>query len=164
MKAQNIILDYENQRKIESQHIVIDGVFWAVWAAAIPVPLVEALFIMIVQLKMISRLSFEYRVPFSETRAKMIIAALTAGLATFAFVKSNFLKLIPGIGTFSSQASIVIFTAAITYAIGQVFIKHFESGGTFLDFDENQFKDYFANQYQEGKKIAIRTVQTQSNE
>ena len=161
MREPSTILDDETQSKTEAQLIVIDGVFWAVWVAAIPVPVVEALFITVVQLKMISSLSLKYRVPFSKTRAKIIIAALTAGLATFALIKSNFLKLIPGIGTFSSQVSITIFATATTYAIGQVFIRHFESGGTLLNFDANRFKDYFANKYQEGQKIAVHTVQTQ---
>jgi len=40
---------------------------------------------------------------------------------------------------------------ASTYAVGQVFIQHFESGGTFLDFDPEKVKGYFAEQFEKGK-------------
>lgn len=43
-------------------------------------------------------------------------------------------------------------SGAITYAIGQVFIQHFESGGTFLDFDPKKVKEYFMEQFEEGNK------------
>ena len=42
---------------------------------------------------------------------------------------------------------------ASTYAVGQVFIQHFESGGTFLDFDPDKVKAYFAEQVEKGKLV-----------
>ncbi|MDE2463441.1 MAG: GTPase, partial [Alphaproteobacteria bacterium] len=38
--------------------------------------------------------------------------------------------------------------AASTYALGKVFIQHFESGGTFLDMDPDKVSAYFKEQYE----------------
>jgi hypothetical protein len=39
------------------------------------------------------------------------------------------------------------FGAAATYAVGQVFIQHFESGGTFLDFDPDKVREHFRQEF-----------------
>jgi hypothetical protein len=36
--------------------------------------------------------------------------------------------------------------------MGKVFIQHFESGGTFLTFDPQQVRDYYAQQFEKGKE------------
>ena len=41
-----------------------------------------------------------------------------------------------------------------TWALGKVFIQHFESGGTFLDFDPEEVKEYFKAQFEEGREVA----------
>jgi hypothetical protein len=41
--------------------------------------------------------------------------------------------------------------AASTWATGKVFIRHFESGGTFLDFDPAKARAYYAEEYEAGK-------------
>ncbi len=64
----------------------------------------------------------------------------------------------PGLGTFLGITAMSAFSGAITYAVGQVYIQHFESGGTFLDFDPKKVKAYFMDQFQNGKKMAKKTV------
>ena len=46
-------------------------------------------------------------------------------------------------------------SGALTYAVGRVFIQHFESGGTFLDFDPAEVSKYFAEKYEQGRKINL---------
>ena len=47
-----------------------------------------------------------------------------------------------------------VFSGAATWAIGKVFIQHFASGGTFLDFDPKKVKDYFMDLFKQGQEIA----------
>ena len=47
-----------------------------------------------------------------------------------------------------------IFTGATTYAIGKSFMMHFESGGTFLDFDPAKVRAYFRQEFEKGQKLA----------
>ena len=42
----------------------------------------------------------------------------------------------------------------LTYAVGKVFIQHFESGETFLTFYPEKVKAYYAEMFEEGKKAA----------
>jgi len=46
------------------------------------------------------------------------------------------LKFIPKIGTVLGGISTSTIGAASTYAVGQVFMQHFDQGGTLLDFEE----------------------------
>jgi hypothetical protein len=48
------------------------------------------------------------------------------------------------------------FAAAVTWAMGRVFIQHFETGGTLLDFNAEKMRDYFKSEFEaassKGKK------------
>lgn len=162
-KQEQIIILDETRQKCKVQQIVVHNVFWAVWIGVLPTPIIDAIFMKAVQLKMISELSLEYNVRFSKNRGKAIITGLIAGLGTGVLAGTHLMKAIPGIGTIPGAINLTIFAGATTYAIGQIFIKHFESGGTLLDFDATQFKDYFREQMQEGEKVARRTQATPSS-
>jgi hypothetical protein len=47
-------------------------------------------------------------------------------------------------------------SAAFTYAVGKVFLQHFASGGTFLDFDPKTVREYFAKMFDEGKLVVAK--------
>ena len=53
---------------------------------------------------------------------------------------------LPLVGSLLSVASLPLFAGGITYAVGKVFITHFASGGTFLDFDPDKVRSYFNQQ------------------
>jgi uncharacterized protein (DUF697 family) len=111
-----------------------------------------------VQLKMLHRLSQIYEVEFSESRVKSVIAALVGMITTDSLHRgafTSFIKSIPLVGVIGA-VSMPLYAGATTYAIGKVFIQHFESGGTFLDFDPKKVKEYFAKLYEEGKLAASK--------
>jgi hypothetical protein len=60
----------------------------------------------------------------------------------------------PGVGTAAGVMSMSILGGAATYAIGKVFVQHFESGGTFLDFDPEAVREHFAAEFTKGKDVA----------
>jgi uncharacterized protein (DUF697 family) len=106
-----------------------------------------------VQLKMLHRLSEHYEVKFSENYGKSIIATLMGTITADSLKRgafTSFIKSIPLIGVIG-MVSMPIYAGATTYAIGKVFIQHFESGGTFLDFDSKKVKNHFAELFEEGK-------------
>ena len=47
-----------------------------------------------------------------------------------------------------------VIAGASTYALGKVFKKHFEAGGTFLSFDSERMKKYYNEKFGEGKEVA----------
>ncbi len=111
----------------------------------IPLPLVDMAGLMTIQLLMLKKLSKHYNIPFDSQRSKSAIAILVSGINS-GYIAASSSKLIPFIGSFSVAAMPVV-NGALSYAVGRVFIKHFASGGTFLDFDPVKARDYFEEQY-----------------
>jgi uncharacterized protein (DUF697 family) len=62
--------------------------------------------------------------------------------------------MVPVVGTVLGGLSMSLFSGAATYAIGKVFIQHFEAGGTFLDFNPISVKEHFHALYEEGQSVA----------
>jgi len=114
----------------------------------IPVPLVDLAGIAALEVKMLADLAKVYEVPFENDRVRPIVAGLIGGLTAtnvgYGVGSSSMLKSVPVVGSLLGAFSVPTFAAATTYAIGKVFIQHFASGGTFLDFDPDKVREYFS--------------------
>lgn len=125
---------------------------WSGAAGLIPLPFVDIVAVGGVQLEMLRRLSDIYGVPFIENRGKSIIASLAGSVlpastaTTTAMGVTSALKSIPGIGTAISAFTMPVFSAGATYVIGKVFIQHFASGGTLLDFNPPDYREFIKAQ------------------
>jgi len=117
---------------------------WSGVGGIIPIPVVDLLAVGGLQLQMLRRLSQIYNVPFSENRGKALIASLTGSAvpATSALGAATVLKAIPVVGTAISIFVMPVLSAGATYAIGKVFIQHFTSGGTLLDFNPPDYRKF----------------------
>lgn len=149
--VENDQLKAENALKIVKKYM-----YWSMGAGLIPVPFVDIATVSGVQLKMLSEISKIYEIKFSENAGKTIIAALLGGITAGALTRSSltsFIKSIPIIG-FIGSLSMPLYSGAATWAIGKVFIQHFASGGTFLNFDPQKVKDYFNELFKQGQNIA----------
>ena len=106
-----------------------------------------------------------YNVDFDEQLGKMLVTSLVSGSVPVLTVVglSSFVKIIPGIGTVGGGISMTVMSGAVIYATGQVFIQHFEAGGSFDDFDTKQWKSYFKEQLEEGKKAVKKKRERLSN-
>jgi uncharacterized protein (DUF697 family) len=58
------------------------------------------------------------------------------------------LKLAPGVGLIVGSASMAVASGVFTSALGQLFIVHFETGGTLLTFDPSKMRDHFERELQ----------------
>jgi uncharacterized protein (DUF697 family) len=56
------------------------------------------------------------------------------------------LKAIPVVGTALATIVTPTLSAGLTYAIGRVFIQHFESGGNLLDFNPPDYREFLKGQ------------------
>ncbi len=118
-------------QKIVNEYAILCGA-----AGIIPVPFLDSAVILGLQLRMIQRMGSEvYNEPVPYQKVTAAIASLTASLGSVSVGKSlgnGFLKSIPGIGNILSNLIVPGIAAATTYALGQIFIMHFQSGGTLL--------------------------------
>jgi uncharacterized protein (DUF697 family) len=144
-----------NEQK--SLQVVKRYMLWSLGAGLVPVPLLDIASVTAVQMKMISEISKVYGVEFKENRAKNIISSLFSSVSanTFAYgTVGSAIKSIPLVGTLVGSVSMSFFSGAFSYALGTVFINHFEKGGSFLDFDAEKMKANFGEMFKKGKKVA----------
>ena len=148
-----IMSNDNSERSKHADTIIRNHVIWSMGAGLIPVLVADIFAVSALQLDMIRQMSRTYDVNFSETQGKAIVTSLTS--STLARVGAGSLvKLIPGVGSLIGGATVSIFAGASTYALGQVFKRHFESGGTILDFDPARLKKMYKEQFEKGKKVA----------
>jgi uncharacterized protein (DUF697 family) len=143
----------DKDRSKRAERTVRNHVLWSMGAGFIPFPVADFLAVAAVQLDMIRSISNIYDIDFKETEGKALITSLTgSGLSRLG--ASALMKMIPGVGSALGGVSMSALSGASTYALGQVFKTHFESGGTFLDFDTDRFRKFYDEQFEKGKKVA----------
>lgn len=143
----NINSRSENASGLVKKHM------WAAMAIAlVPLPWVGMGALTALQLKMLHGLSKLYEVEFSRDRGTSIIAALIGGggAASVSANVGSLFRSIPLFGLIQTVSAATLYGAS-TYAVGQVFVQHFESGGTFLNLDPKQVRQYYAEQFVAGK-------------
>ncbi len=118
-------------------------------AGLIPMPLVDFAAISAIQLTMLKQVSAIYEIPFDSDRARSIVAALIGGLAGTNLgygLGRNLLKAVPVLGPVLGGFSVSAMGGAVTWAVGRVFMQHFASGGTLLDFDPDAMRQHFKSE------------------
>jgi uncharacterized protein (DUF697 family) len=142
-----------------AEQIIKHNVLWSAGAGVIPLPLLDAAATAAVQIRMLKQLADLYEVPFREDRIKNICTSLVAGLGApvvGGVAAISAIKFVPVVGPLVALLAMPGSSAALTYAVGKVFVQHFASGGTFLDFDPKAVREHFAKQYEEGKLTASK--------
>ena len=146
----------------EANKVVRTHTYWSLGVCLLPFPGLDVLGVAGIQLKMLSELAGVYKIEFKENRAKSIIASLAGSIGTTTLLTgsvASLVKLLPGIGSVAGGVALTAVSGASTYAVGKVFIQHFASGGTFLDFDPVETREYFAEQFKEGKLVVEQHLQ-----
>jgi len=123
---------------------------WSTGAGLIPVPLADLAAITAVQLHLLRSLARLYGVAYQKNAAKLVIGGLVTGGGTYlaAGPISSLVKLIPVVGQVTGAVVLPAVAVASTYALGKVFIQHFESGGTFLNLDPDAVRRHYHREYE----------------
>jgi uncharacterized protein (DUF697 family) len=137
---------------------------WSGVAGLVPIPVVDVLAVGGLQLQMLRRLSQVYSVEFSENRGKALIAALAGCMipATSGMGAASALKAVPIVNLLAAGFVMPVLSAGATYAIGKAFVQHFESGGTLLDFNPPDYREFVKAQ-KEMWESRVRNRSTSSN-
>jgi uncharacterized protein (DUF697 family) len=174
---ENPVIDIpsEKSRALLAEAIIRKNVLWAMGAGFIPVPGLDIAAISTAQAKMINELAVSYEVKdltselsyqvkdLNTERIRGLIISLIGGWSSTVLGRglvSSALKFIPFVGTALGSASVPITAGATTYAIGKVFVMHFETGGTLLTFKPAKMKQYFEAEF----KAGLLHVQSIKNE
>lgn len=144
------------ERMYITNDIVKNHMMAAMGLGVVPIPLVDVAGIAAIQLNMIRKLCSVYELEFKKDLGKSFVGALLGGSVSIplAMGLSSFVKFVPVIGHTAGTVSLTMTSAATTYAVGRVFIQHFESGGDLLDFKPKEMRAFFKEKLQEGKNLA----------
>lgn len=154
--------DKKVSNKSEMANSVIQNhMIWAMGAGFIPVPIADLFAVSAIQLDMIRQMSKIYDLDFKETEGKAVITALTG--SSLARLGARAVKFIPGVGSILGGVTMAVLSGGSTYALGEVFKKHFETGGTFLDFDPGRLKKYYNEKFEKGKEVASKMQKEHKN-
>jgi uncharacterized protein (DUF697 family) len=143
-----IAADTPETREEMASKLVDRFALWSGVAGLIPVPVVDVFAVGGLQIQMVRRLSQIYDVEFSENRGKALIASLAGSMipATSGIGAASVLKAVPIIGTIAGGFVMPALSAGASYAIGKAFIQHFATGGTLLDFNPPDYREFIKRQ------------------
>ena len=137
-------VDTPERRRAVAVKLVERFSLWSGAAGLIPMPFVDLAAVGGIQIRMLGRISQIYGVPFSANRGKALIASLAGSMipVSSALGAASLVKSVPVVGTAVSVFAMPAMSAGATYAIGMVFVEHFASGGTLLDFNPPDYREF----------------------
>lgn len=151
---------------VEANSIVKNHIIASMTLGLVPVPLFDLAALTMTQMNMLRSLSEHYEVEFDDMSSKSLVTSLISGSLPVMGVLglSSVTKLIPGIGTLAGSASLSLMAGSVTYAVGKIFIQHFEEGGTLEDFEAKKVQVYFQQELKNGKEFVKSLKESQEAE
>ncbi len=129
-----------------------DHVVYAMGAAAVPVPLVDLAGVTAVQLNLVRDLAEIYGVEYEIGSGRAIVSALVG--ASLPRMGASAVKAIPGVGWLLGALTQVALSGATTYALGNVFKRHFEGRGGLHELDAERLRRSYEAYLAEGRRVA----------
>ncbi len=154
--AENTGLENKDFQKLLANQTVTSWCKWASMAGFIPVPAMDIVTITSVQTLMIKELCAIYCVTFKKEVVSAVITSLTAStLSTFVSSKlaSTLLNPIPIIGTTLGAISLPAISYCTTRALGDVFIKHFETNDSLDNMSAENYENFFKQTFTASKQM-----------
>lgn len=151
--------EFDVTRDLTADNLIKDYVIASVAASIVPVAFFDIAAVVAIQLRMIQKLSRLYEKPFSEKLGRKVVYALAGGVLGYGagyVVAASATKIIPGIGWMVGMVSLPVVAGGATYAVGRSIVKHYEEGGTLMDFDASKMRDFYKEQFERGKDLARR--------
>jgi len=106
-----------------------------------------------IEIRMIRRLAKIYGFPYPATLVVLKVLAAVLGSIPTALVAMKLRGSLVGMSFYAVKIGLLSVTGgASVYAVGKVFQRHFESGGTFLSRDSSLLRGFVRNKYDEGKQ------------
>lgn len=134
--------------------VIANSVKWSAAAAIVPVPYLDLAALGAVQVKMVRDLANVYGVDANSETLQGVISAMIGSLTPVALSGSLVgpsIKFIPGVGSILGSISVAAFGSAATYAVGKVFVKHFDKGGNISDFSAESIEKDLKGEFDAAK-------------
>ena len=166
LEKNEAIADTPEHRAEVASKLVDRFAIWSGVAGLLPLPVVDTIAVGGLQLQMLRRISQIYGVAFAENSGKALIASTAGSMipATSGIGAASVLKAVPVFGTIVSGFVMPVLSAGATYAIGKAFIQHFSTGGTLLDFNPPDYREFIKAQKEkwDSRKAGSKASQSSS--
>lgn len=149
-------LSEKDFQRLLADRIVKNWSQWGMVAGFIPVPFLDLVTISGLQIKMVYDLCKVYDVPFKQRQVRAILSGLAGGGVTTvssAALSGALVKHIPIVGSTLGAITQPALSYATTYAIGAVFVRHFESNGTLMTMSAEALKASYHEQLLKAKTM-----------
>jgi uncharacterized protein (DUF697 family) len=149
------------ERALKAEIVIKNHMLAACAGSIVPVPLLDLAAVTAVQVSMIRKLAEMYGQTFSESPVRNTIAALVGGVVgpwAGAVVGVSLAKLIPVVGWVAGVVAMPTVVGAATYALGHVFLRHFQEGGSIYDISTEKVRGYYKEQFAKGKTVAAEAA------
>lgn len=147
-------------RRLYANQAVHQWCQWATVAGFVPIPGLDMLTISAAQAKMVHSLCQIYDKQFEREALSSIISGLLGGSLTglvSASLAYSFIRNIPLVGSTLSSLTQPAVAYGATYALGAVFIQHFEKNLAMSDLSVKEFEQFFSDQFKKGKTLFKKT-------
>jgi uncharacterized protein (DUF697 family) len=121
-------LTREALRRIHAQDLVLSHTALAASSMAIPIPLLDAVAELAIQLRMTKKLCALYSADFTKERARAVITGIVGGLSVGA-VSAGVLRYLSFASSFMSFMPSASLAGAYTYVIGNMLLERLEEHG-----------------------------------
>ncbi len=149
---------YSNSQTLSRAESIINRhIVWAMASGALPIHLIDAAGVMLIQNDMVKQLCKIYDLDYNENVGKSIVSSLIAASSAkgLSFV---FRPLKAG-----ERILMAILSGAFTYAMGQMFISNFEKGVSLINIDINKGEQLFDEYFEKGKDYAKNITKRQNH-
>ena len=150
----------------EVNKIIRKSVYAAMGIGIVPIPFFNLAAVTTSSIVMIKRLSELYGVEFKEGVARKIVTAVIgAGVGVLASGPvESVVSAIPLIGLPLSIATKPALNGMTTYALGRMFVTHFEEGGGFVSVNMEAMKDSFSSAFKNSRDWLGETIKGKEKE
>jgi hypothetical protein len=127
----------------QAKHLVREHMLLSAGSALIPEPILCTTAVTASHLRMLDELSRLYQKPFNPKVVEVLLVAATGGALTYCVLSQPFVR-----RALAALAPVIlpiwflggsVLAGTLTHLMGQAFIKHYESGGTYRTFDWDEF-------------------------
>jgi len=152
----NLPIDDIEFRRLYADQTVTQWCQWASVVGFIPLQIIDVLSISAVQAKMVHSLCQIYGKDFEHEALSSILSGLIGGSVTGLVSQSlvgSLIRNIPVVGGTMSILTLPAVSYATTYAVGAVFIRHFEKNLSMSELSFDEIEDFFIEQFKKGKVL-----------
>jgi uncharacterized protein (DUF697 family) len=153
-----IKVDAVTSAKIEQ--IIKNRALLAAGMGIVPVPVFNFVSVTAVQIAMVQSISKLYNIEAKKSWIKNIISTVIGGLVTTGgsgFLATHLIGA-PIVGASLAVLSAPVLNGLITYAIGYMFARYFESSDGFLKTNAKALRDWFTDGFKQGREKLGGTI------